>query len=64
MNLKELLFGKQLARIHAAQYQHSTQKWLPVADIQDGIVILKDGRFIKILEVLPVNFALKSSGPS
>ena len=61
MNLKELLFGKQLARIHAAQYQHSTQKWLPVADIQDGIVILKDGRFIKILEVLPVNFALKSS---
>lgn len=60
MNIKNLLFGKQLARIQTAQYQNSTQKWIPIADIQDGVVILKDGHYIKVLEVLPVNFALKS----
>lgn len=60
MNLKQLLFGKQLAQIQMAQYQNSTQKWLPIADIQEGVVITKDGRYIKVLEVLPVNFELKS----
>lgn len=60
MNIKQLLFGKQLAQIQMAQYQNSTQKWLPIADIQEGVVITKDGRYIKILEVLPVNFELKS----
>lgn len=60
MDLKQLLFGKQLARIELAQYRHSTQKWLPIADIRDGVVLTKDGRCIKVLEVLPVNFALKS----
>ena len=61
MDLKKLLFGKQIAQIQTAQYRHSTQKWLPIADLQDGIVLTKDGRYVKILEVLPVNFALKSS---
>lgn len=42
-------------------YQNSTQAWLPIEDIQGGVVMLKDGRYIKILEVLPVNFYLKSS---
>lgn len=60
MNLKQLLFGKQLAQIQMAQYQNSTQKWLPIADIQEGVVVTKDGRYIKVLEVLPVNFELKS----
>lgn len=60
MNLKELLFGKQLARAQAEQYQNSTQKWIPIADIRDSVVILKDGRVVKVLEILPVNFALKS----
>ena len=41
-------------------YDGSTQDWLPVRDIKNGIVILKDGRYIKICEVLPVNFYLKS----
>ena len=60
MNLKQLIFGKQLAQIKQAQYQRSTQKWLPIADIQNGMLITKDGRYVKILEVLPVNFELKS----
>ena len=41
-------------------YEGSTQDWLPIRDIKNGIVILKDGRCIKICEVLPVNFYLKS----
>ena len=35
---------------------------LLVRDIKNGIVILKDGRYIKICEMLPVNFYLKSEG--
>ena len=41
-------------------YENSTQKWLPIENIRSGIVILKDGRYIKVVEVLPVNFYLKS----
>lgn len=41
-------------------YEDSTQKWLPIETINNGIVVLKDGRYIKILEILPVNFYLKS----
>ena len=41
-------------------YENSTQKWLPIETVVNGIVVLKDGRYIKILEILPVNFYLKS----
>ena len=41
-------------------YENSTQKWLPIENIRNGIIILKDGRYIKVVEVLPVNFYLKS----
>ena len=43
-----------------AQVSGSTEDWLPVADISHGIIALKDGRFIKIIEILPVNFLLKT----
>jgi len=60
VNLKQLLFGAQAPQQKTAQYPHSTQKWIPVQDIRDGIVVTKDGRYVKILEVMPVNFHLKS----
>ncbi len=41
-------------------YENSTQRWLPVKEFRDGIVVMKDGRYVKVLEVLPVNFYLKS----
>ncbi len=41
-------------------YESSTQRWLPIETIVNGIVFLKDGRYIKILEISPVNFYLKS----
>lgn len=59
MKLKELLFGKSSQAppsVPAASPPGSTQGWTPVADIRSGMVVTADGRFVKILEVLPVNF--------
>ena len=61
MGLKELIFGKQIKQAHAAQYRNSTQGWLPELDVQNGVIITKDGRYVKILEIMPVNFYLKSA---
>lgn len=38
----------------------STQAFSPVSDIKGGIVITKDGRYIKILEFSSINFSLLS----
>ena len=37
------------------------QPFLPVKDIRNGIVETTDGRYIKILEIEPINFMLRSS---
>ena len=61
MDLKQLLLGQPKASVSMpAQVSGSTEEWLPVADISHGIIALKDGRFIKIIEILPVNFLLKT----
>lgn len=51
---------KCLKREAEKYYDGSTQEWLPIRDIKSGTVLLKDGRYVKIVEVLPVNFYLKS----
>lgn len=33
---------------------------VPISDIRNGIIHMKDGRYIKILEVEPINFLLRS----
>ena len=38
----------------------TTQRWIPVEEIRDGVVKLKTESYIKIIEVIPVNFKLKS----
>ena len=38
----------------------SVKDWLPFKDIVRGTVVLKDGGFVRIFEVLPINFKLKS----
>lgn len=37
-----------------------TQDFVPVRSIKNGIVEMKDGRFVKILEIEPINFNLRS----
>lgn len=63
MNLKELIFGGGVrdAGQSGGAYRDSIQAWLPIKNIIGGVVITKDNRFIKILEVLPVNVYLKSA---
>ena len=61
MSMKDAIFGTATPSSHGgATYRDSIQAWLPVKNIIGGVVITKDNRFIKILEVLPVNFYLKS----
>lgn len=60
MNLKELIFGGGVKTAASGGYRDSIQEWLPIKNIIGGVVITKDNRFIKIMEVLPVNIYLKS----
>lgn len=64
MSIRELIFGEEVkpGNIRASgRYRNSVQNWLPIADIRGGTVITTDGRFVKIIEVMPVNFYLKSA---
>lgn len=61
MTIKELIFGGAVRSSGAdSVYRDSIQAWLPVKNIVGGVVVTKDNRFIKVLEVLPVNIYLKS----
>lgn len=60
MDLKQLLFGGGAKAAAAEPFRDSIQAWLPIKNIVGGVVVTKDGRFVKILEVLPVNIYLKS----
>lgn len=61
MDLKDMIFGTGVKGSGGTvgAYRGSVQEWLPVKNIMGGVVITKDNRFIKILEVLPVNIYLK-----
>lgn len=37
-----------------------TQDFIPIKDIRNGIILTTDGRYIKILEIEPINFMLRS----
>ena len=61
MNLKEMIFGGNVrSGGDSGAYRDSIQAWIPIKNIIGGVVITKDDRFVKILEVLPVNIYLKS----
>ena len=61
MNIKELIFGGSVkAAGGGGAYRDSIQAWLPIQNIIGGVAVTRDNRFIKILEVLPVNIYLKS----
>jgi hypothetical protein len=38
----------------------SVQAYLPISEIREGVVVLKDGSFKAIISVMPLNFGLKS----
>lgn len=61
MKVKELIFGGSIkdAGGPAGAYHGSIQEWLTIKSIIGGIVVTRDLRFIKILEIMPINFYLK-----
>lgn len=36
------------------------QDFLPIKSLQNGVIETKDGRYLKILEIEPINFMLRS----
>ena len=62
MNIKKLIFGGGVKTASGGAYRDSIQAWLPIKNIMGGVAVTRDNRFIKILEVLPVNIYLKSPG--
>lgn len=38
----------------------STQQPIPILDVRDDIVVLKDGTYVKLMEFSPINFELRS----
>lgn len=63
MNLKSVIFGGSVTGVsdRSGAYDGSIQEWLPIKDIVHGVVVTRDKRFIKIVELLPVNFYTMSS---
>lgn len=61
MDLKSLIFGGGVkVDDNTGAYRDSFQEALPIKNIVGGAVVTRDKRFIKILEILPVNFYMKS----
>ena len=61
MNLKQILFGGGVRNVGGgAAYRDSIQAWLPIKNIIGGAIVTKDNRFVRVIEILPVNFYLKS----
>ena len=60
-DLKSLLLGTpRETTIPESCFPAGTQSLVPVVDIRQGVLITEDGRYVKVLEVLPTNFYLKS----
>lgn len=61
-NLKKMIFGslQPESTVPGSRFPNGTQSLVPFADIRQGTVITDDRRYLKILEILPVNFYLKS----
>lgn len=43
------------------EYINPVAEYLPIEKIQNGIIYTKDHRYIKIIEVVPINFLLRSA---
>lgn len=51
---------KDKKAVHKRTKQPNSQAHLPIAEIKDGVVILKDGTMRRVLLTSSINFALKS----
>lgn len=42
----------------------SCQSFSPISDVRDGIIVTKDGKFVKLMEFSPINYGLRSNEDS
>lgn len=54
---EEAILNGYLPDASAPRY---TQEYIPIKDIVNGIIITKDDRYLRLLEILPTNFESKS----
>lgn len=52
--------NRKMVPSHKKQVTYS-EDFLPVKDIRNGIIEMEDGRYIRVLEVEPINFLLRST---
>ncbi len=52
--------NRKMVPSHKKQVTYS-EDFVPVKDIRNGIIEMEDGRYIKVLEVEPINFLLRST---
>lgn len=48
-------------QMDVSNFLNSCAEYLPIEKIENGIIYTKDHRYVKIIEVLPVNFLLRSA---
>ncbi len=58
---KEKRFAKRKHRERESAYLNPCAQYIPVEKIENGIIYTKDRRYLKIIEVMPVNFLLRSA---
>ena len=55
------VIGKETVKKQESEYLNPTAAYLPIQKIENGVVYTADRRYIKVLEVLPINFLLRSA---
>lgn len=58
-NTKQKKDKKQKSKIFYKKVQ-PTQKYIPIKELTNGIIITKDNKYVKIIEVVPTPFFMKS----
>lgn len=53
--------GQPEVRTKSRKIKNMAQDFLPVEDIRGGMVVTRDKRYIKIIEIQPINFLLRSA---
>lgn len=56
---KEKTVKKDKTKIEE-QKRKAVQEWIPVKDVFEDLILLKDGRYVCVLKVMPLNIELKS----
>ena len=51
----------QKAKVEKPKTNNPMAQYLPIEDIRNGIIYTKDHRYIKVIEVSPINFLLRSA---